>query len=136
MKAFAATWLGVACLFAAVAVSPAAALFNLDHYKCYKVKDLKNPKFSTATVSLTDQFGINDGSFEVKKPFLFCNPADKNGQGILNVDDHLTCYKVKGPKLLPADRPKVVVGNQLGTIQLEAKKAVMLCLPSAETALP
>jgi len=136
MKAFAATWVGVAFLFAGVAASPAAALFNLDHYKCYKVKDLKNPKFIAATVSLTDQFGINDGSFEVKKPFLFCNPADKNGQGIFNVDDHLTCYKVKGPKLLPSNRPKVEVGNQLGTIQLEAKKAVMLCLPSAETALP
>ena len=135
MKVFAAAWLGVLCLAGGVAVSPAAALFNLDHYKCYKVKDLKMPKFVKTTVSLTDQFGINDGFFEAKKPYLFCNPADKNGEGILNADDHLTCYKVKGPKLLPLDRPRVEIGNQLGTLQLEAKKAALLCLPSTETPL-
>ncbi|NJN62262.1 MAG: ABC transporter substrate-binding protein, partial [Coleofasciculaceae cyanobacterium RL_1_1] len=33
---------------------------------------------------------INDGDFEVKKPFLFCNPVDKNGEGIIEQADHLT----------------------------------------------
>lgn len=136
MKAFAAALVGVSFLLAGVSVSPTAAMFNLDHYKCYKVKDLKNPKFASATVSLSDQFGINDGSFDVKKPFMFCNPADKNSQGILNDDDHLTCYKVKGPNLLPGDRPKVEIANDLGMLQLEAKKAALLCLPSTKTLLP
>ncbi len=113
--------------------SPAAAQFNLDHYKCYKVKDLKNPKFVKSSVSLTDQFGINDGIFEAKKPFMFCNPVDKNGEGILNDDDHLTCYKVKGPRLAPNDRPHVQIVNQLGTLQLEAKKAHLLCVPATKT---
>ena len=67
---------------------------------------------------------------------MFCNPADKNGEGILNEDDHLTCYKVKGPKLLPLDRPKVEVGNELGSLQLQATKAMLLCLPSTKTLLP
>jgi hypothetical protein len=114
---------------------PAAAQFNLDHYKCYKVKDLKNPKFEKTSISLSDQFGIVDGVYEAKKPYVFCNPVDKNGEGILNADDHLTCYKAKGPKLYPAMRPKVQVVNQLGTLQLQAKKAFLLCVPSTKTVI-
>jgi hypothetical protein len=109
---------------------------TLDHFKCYKAKDLKNPKFVSSTVSLTDQFGVNDGAFEVKKPFLFCNPADKNGEGIANPVDHLACYKVKGPKLSKTDRPKVAVDNQLGDLQLEVTKPFLLCVPSTKTVLP
>jgi hypothetical protein len=108
----------------------------LDHFKCYKAKDLKNPKFDATTVALSDQFGVNDGMFEVKKPFLFCNPADKNGEGIANPVDHLACYKVKGPKLDKADRPKVEVVNQLGTLQLEVQKPFLLCVPSTKTVIP
>jgi hypothetical protein len=128
--------LGAAAVLLVSGSAPALAQFNLDHYKCYRVKDLKNPKFVTTTASLTDQFGINDGIFEAKKPFLFCNPVDKNNEGILNTDDHLTCYKVKGPKLAPLDRPNVQVVNQLGTLQLQAKKAALLCVPSTKTILP
>jgi hypothetical protein len=62
--------------------------------------------------------------------------VDKNNEGILNTDDHLTCYKVKGPKLAPLDRPNVQVVNQLGTLQLQAKKAALLCVPSTKTILP
>ncbi len=128
--------LAAAVAFILVGAAPSVAQFNLDHYKCYKVKDLKNPKFVKTTASLTDQFGINDGIFEAKKPFLFCNPVDKNGEGILNADDHLTCYKVKGPKMVAGDRPNVQIVNQLGTLQLQAKKAMLLCVPSTKTLLP
>lgn len=119
--------------FAFGATPVAAAPFNLDHYKCYKVKDLKNPKFVKSSVSLTDQFAINDGVFEAKKPFMFCNPVDKNGEGILNTAEHLSCYKVKGPRLTPDQRPDVQVVNQLGTLQLQAKKAFLLCVPATKT---
>ena len=100
MRMFSAFLCAAAVLIFAGA-NPASAQFNLDHYKCYKVKDLKAPKFEKTFVTLTDQFAINDGIFEAKKPFVFCNPVDKNGEGILNTDDHLTCYKAKGPKLNP-----------------------------------
>ncbi len=119
-----------------IAVSVYFAFPTPEHFKCYKAKDLKNPKFSPVNVLLNDQFGINDGTFEVKKPFLACNPADKNGEGIYNFLDHLTCYKIKGPKLEKTDRPQVRVVNQLGTIDLEAKKPFLLCVPSAKTLLP
>lgn len=125
---------GAALAFAAVVASPASA--QLDNFKCYKAKDLKNPKFVATNVDLEDQFAVNDGNFEAKKPFLFCNPVDVNGAGINNAIDHLTCYKIKGPKLLPNDRPDVEVVNQLGTTQLEAKKPFLLCVPSTKTVLP
>jgi len=109
---------------------------GIDHFKCYKAKDLKNPKFVATTVALSDQLGVNDGNFDVRKPSLFCNPADKNGEGILNPADHLTCYKVKGPKILKEDRPNVEVTNQLGSLELEVQKPFLLCVPSSKTVLP
>jgi polyhydroxybutyrate depolymerase len=115
---------------------PAAEPPALDPFKCYKVKDLHEPKFQSTTVSLSDQFAVNDGEFEVQKPFLLCNPADENGAGITNAADHLTCYKVKGPALAVADRPRAEVTNELGTLQIEATKAFLLCVPSAKTVLP
>jgi hypothetical protein len=125
---------GMALAFAAIAPSPAAA--QLDNFKCYKAKDLKNPKFLKTTRDLSDQFAVNDGVVEAKKPYMFCNPVSVSGGGINNTLDHLTCYKIKGPKLLPADRPSVEVVNQLGTTQLQAKKAYLLCLPSTKTIIP
>jgi hypothetical protein len=107
-------------------------LTPLDHFKCYKVKDLKDPKFARTTVALADQF-VDQGA-EVKKPFLLCNPVDKNGEGISNASDHLTCYKIKTPALDP--RPTVQVANQLGTLKLQAKKAFLLCVPSSKQLLP
>jgi polyhydroxybutyrate depolymerase len=111
-------------------------LSGIDHFKCYKAKDLKNPKFVKTTVQLSDQFGINDGDFDAQKPFLFCNPANKNDEGILNPADHLTCYKVKGPKLAKQSRPKVEAVDQFGSLELEVQKPFLLCVPSAKTVLP
>jgi hypothetical protein len=135
MKRIVSVLVGVFAL-ALLVSAPASAQFNLDHYKCYKAKDLKNPKFDSTTVSLTDQFGVNDGDFDVKKPFLFCTPVDKNGEGIINEVDHLTCYKIKGPKLDKLQRPNVQVVNQLGTLHLNAKKPFLLCVPSEKMVLP
>jgi hypothetical protein len=113
----------------------------IDHFKCYKAKDLKNPKFVITTVALVDQFGgtlHDDTNFELKKPFLICNPTDKNGEGLENPNDHLTCYKVKGKdgKIDKSKRPKIEARDQLGTIQLELKKAFVVCVPSAKTVIP
>jgi len=112
----------------------------VDHFKCYKAKDLKQPKFAATTVTLVDQFGLihDDDQFELKKPFLVCNPTDKNGEGIQNASDHLTCYKMKGKdgKIDKSLRPKVEAHNQLGTVQLELKKAYVVCVPSSKTIIP
>jgi hypothetical protein len=112
----------------------------VDHFKCYKAKDLKQPKFAATTVTLADQFGVihDDDQFELKKPFLVCNPADKDSEGVNNPNDHLTCYKVKGRdgKIDKSQRPQVEAVNQFGSVQLELKKAFVVCVPSAKSVLP
>lgn len=65
-----------------------------------------------------------------------CFVFDKNGEGVLNPSDHLTCYKVKGPKLAKQDRPAVEVANQFGSLPLEVRKPFLLCVPSTKTVLP
>lgn len=108
----------------------------LDSYKCYKAKDLKAPKFLGTTRTLSDEFAVNDGSFEATKPFLLCSPTSVDGSVVSNSDDQLTCYKIRGPKLAPGDRPQIEVENMFGTLQLEAKAPSLLCVPSSSTPLP
>ncbi len=108
----------------------------LDPFKCYKVKDLKDPKFERSAVTLSDQFGVNDGTFELVKPRYLCNPATVDGSAILQPAGHLTCYKLKGPKLDVADRPEIEVTDGFGTVRLQAKKPSVLCVPSTKTVLP
>jgi phospholipase C len=117
-------WLWTSIVILAV---PAA---GLDNFKCYKATDLKDPKFAATTVALADQFAVNDGDFEVKKPSLLCVPVDVNGSGTANPDELLTCYKSKGPKLDKSDRPRVEITNQFGTAQLEILKPANVCVAS------
>jgi len=104
-----------------------------DHYHCYKAKDLKKPKFvAVPGVTLDDQFGSH--IVEVKKPFLVCPPASKNGSAIDDPVKHLCCYKIKGPKLDPA--VSVETSDQFGTLQQELKKSSILCQPCLKSVLP
>jgi subtilisin family serine protease len=108
----------------------------IDSFKCYLAKDLKSPKFVQTTVSLSDQLGLNDGTFALQKPHLICNPADVNGAGIRHTAPHLVCYKIKGPKISRGDRPSVEAEDSFGTAQLRLMKPFVLCVPSGKTLLP
>jgi|GEM_PF-3426340 len=120
------------CLTGMCAGTPLSG--NLDAFKCYKSRDLKNPKFlKTNVASLDDEFQ-NETNALIKKPFLDCNPADVDGAGIFNAADHLVCYKVQSQNLSP--RPKIEVTNVFGTVQLEARKSYVVCFPSSATVLP
>jgi glucose/arabinose dehydrogenase len=107
-----------------------------DSFKCYKAKDLKNPQFMPSSVTLEDQFGVNDGMFQVTQPALLCNPSVLQIGSINNLDDHLTCYKIKGPELATENRPTVEVGSPFGIHRLSVKKPAMLCVPSSKSILP
>ncbi len=120
----------VALAFGALAASPASAA--LDHYQCRKAKDLKAPKFTASTVSITDQYGTD--SIEVKKPFLHCSPASKNGGAVINAADHLTCYKTKPTSTLAGSN--ISVTDQFGTTKLAQKKNSLLCVPGSKTIVP
>jgi len=93
-----------------------------DHYKCYGAAG--SPVFRSVT--LMDQF--QDAYVMVLHPILFCNPADKNGEGIVNQIDHLTCYATDPPGLIP---PMVTIRNQFHQQgeYLELGPSLALCVP-------
>ena len=117
-----------------LATIPAPVL--VDHFLCYDAKTPKDePKFEKRTVELSDQFETTDKL--VTKPKLVCNPVDKNGEGIVNSEVHLTCYEVKRPKGDPEFEDRnVSVTNQFGEDQvLEVTNPKLLCVPSSKVDL-
>jgi len=108
---------------------------GLDHFKCYKTKQL-GTRFDPRQVVLTDQF--NTERVRVVRPEAFCTPVDKDGSGINNPTAHLTCYKirdVRGDEFPKFTKRRVEVGDQFGTHSLLLKKTRTLCLPSSKTVL-
>jgi len=93
----------------------------VDHYKCYKSRG----EFQPRSVSLVDQFGQSTAT--VLRSDRFCNPVDKNNEGITDPDAHLNCYKIREPRGTARD---VVVSNQFGELQLTTTRSHTLCVPA------
>jgi hypothetical protein len=94
-------------------------------------------RFQPRTVTVQDQFETRVGT--LIKPLLFCNPVDKNGEGILNPSAHQTCYKFQADGS-PFVSPTVNVLDQFGALDLRTiagtcRKADMLCVPTLKTEL-
>jgi hypothetical protein len=98
---------------------------NLDHYKCY----VTSGNALDMGVALLDQFGST--SAIVLSPRLFCTPASKNGEPILDAITHLTCYDTTPPGVSPGLVP---ILNQFlpAPDLLELLEANMLCAPSTK----
>lgn len=100
---------------------------DIDHFKCYRV--LGRP-FQT-TVMVSDQFETQPTT--LIEPRLICNPVDKNGEGIPDPDNHLTCYTIKpGAAFTPRE---VTTMDQFGQQELrsvrgQCRKRAFLCVPS------
>jgi hypothetical protein len=109
---------------------------GLDPFNCYRVRNLKNPRFERTDVALTDEFAVNDGTFTAVKPTYLCNPTSLDGVAVNNSDDHLTCYKIRGPALASSARPEIAVDDVFGSLELRVLKPRMLCVPSTKTVLP
>jgi hypothetical protein len=112
----------------AVPLSSAAGAF-LNHFKCYRVK---GQGFQQQTVSLADQFETRTTT--LVKPRLLCTPVDKNGEGIPDPVNHLTCYRAMPgpPKFTPRE---VTVTDQFAQQDLRSLRGVcrqvdILCVPS------
>ncbi len=99
----------------------------IDHFTCYEASGGSLGQ----TVSLIDQFHPAAVQRVVREPFLFCNPASKNEEGIVDVVDHLACYRTE-----PAGTPvgPLQVQNQFAPptqpIPIDVQADVALCLPS------
>ena len=127
-----------ACLFALlalIAVGTASAqppvgaaaptpLASQNHYKCYDIPE--HEAFIPRDVRLKDQFGLTGA--QVVRPFLHCNPVDKNQEGIPYPDVHLLCYEI-------IDSPDLgiwplQIRNQFGSLNIRAERPRVLCVPS------
>lgn len=106
----------------------------LDDYKCYKSKDLRNPRFSQLPdQSVVDEF--SDGTADVKKPALVCVPAEvPMGSGLIDPGAYQCCYKVSASKLDPAVELSTTDG--FGSLEIEIKKPALVCRPCAVSELP
>jgi hypothetical protein len=104
-----------------------------NHYLCHKVKDLKVPsKFGQQLgVYAVDQVGNFTG--DVKKPYLLCNPAFKNGSPIVDANLHYCCYKFKSKTKVKANFD---VTDQFGTLRLGTKKPFLVCNPCSKAPAP
>ena len=100
-----------------------------NHFACYEVEDRTelDPK---PVVSLEDMFSIDVG-VKVRKAKIFCNPVDKNGEGIADSENRLTCYKAKSRQR----KRTVEIENQFGTQTLVIDDGKILCVPSAQLAI-
>jgi len=114
----------VACLAWSASAAQAAPP---DHYLCYKGKGKR-----VINVTLADHVDA-PGSYASKGLKLHCNPADKEGEGVVDPDSHLTVYKIKGPHL---KRSGLEVVNQFGTFFVDTKKADTLMVPASKSLAP
>jgi len=111
---------------------------KLDHFKCYKLERRKGKNAFPGlpvTVELEDQFDVLAGTgpvrYIVEKPFRFCNPVDKNGEDILDMEGHLTCYKIKKEEKERFQSITVESDNQFKDDQmLTLSQSNTLCIPS------
>lgn len=104
-----------------------------DPYKCWRVKDLRNPKFPRqAGVRLDDAFRAD--TVDVVKPFMVCNPADTDGAGAADPSALLCCYGTATKKRLNPKRT-IAITDPFGDFDWQAKgKPKLLCQPCSERA--
>jgi hypothetical protein len=77
---------------------------DINHFKCYRVR---GRGFVSRTATIADQFEAQ--TVKVLKPYALCNPVDKNGEGIPDPTDHLTCCTLKQPTFAPRN---VIIEDQ------------------------
>ena len=106
--------------------------FPPDAFKCYQAKD-PEPAFQRSEVNLVDDLAANDGTFELRRLFVLCNPAVHGTRPIADPRTHLACYTLKGPKLPRNLAPTVDAKDEFGTLRLTIQRPFALCLPSTLT---
>jgi len=99
---------------------------DVDHLQCYDID--WSTKLDRRTVNLEDQFAVRENVRVSRRAEKYCTPVNKNGEGITNPDNHLTCYRVKGFK----PKRKVKVENQFGEQTFKLDESELLCVPSTQ----
>lgn len=116
-------------------VPPDPALHDVDHYKCYGIARTAGtaplPRIEVETV---DRFQAR--TLRVVRARQLCLPVDKNGEGIRNPTELLTCYRIRralGRNHHVARR--VYVSDQLGSVVRRTVAENQLCVPGTSPLL-
>jgi hypothetical protein len=107
---------------------PGAITPAIDHFKCYKVT---RTRFRQDGIIVDDQFTTM--SVNIKKPMRLCLAVDKEGEGIINPDSQLLCYKIRPTPGTPKFKGltgNVFVDNQLGPDVFRVFRPTELCVPA------
>ena len=100
----------------------------VDHFQCYDI-DHATKLDPRLQVSLEDQFGAREGVRVNRRAESYCVPVDKNGEGIINADSALTCYRVV---TRISERLKIEIDNQFGEQEFKLNRPKLLCVPSRQ----
>jgi hypothetical protein len=113
---------------AGVCVGTPAATGCIDHFLCYKSKITGFAPIPD--VHLVDRY--EDIHVTVKKAKHECEPADKNGEGILDPTTHLASFLIKAIPGTPkhVKQTNISVTNQIGTLSVDTVKPDLLLVPS------
>src|SRR6185295_11980354 len=73
---------------------------------------------------------------DLRKPIGFCNPADKNGEGVVDAATHIEAYKSTRTRTSPR-QPAALAGvheveNQFGTVRISIRGDDRVLVPSAK----
>jgi hypothetical protein len=102
---------------------------NLD-FQCFKAKD-QNKAFVKTSASVTDTYAGTTVT-DFKKPFLLCDSASIAGSPNSSPSSRLSCFKVKGAKLVASQSSAVT--DDFGS-RLESYQKVFVVCDTA-TAVP
>jgi hypothetical protein len=100
----------------------------LDHFKCYRANNPGSPR----TVTLADEFLTTTA--RVQKTNRFCNPVNKNGEGMTDATGHLMCHRIRDTaRFVPRDVP---VRNQFGDQTVRVIRGEAICNPAEKNGVP
>jgi hypothetical protein len=72
-------------------------------------------------------------TMDLVKPRLFCNPVNKNGEGINYPSTHLACYGIRPFTSLNRNRNQLLLGDQFGELALDARtRPENFCVPTED----
>jgi len=98
--------------------------FNTDHFKAYLIE----PQLAGFQVYVRGQFDNTFRSVNAVRFTRFLNPVDKNGEGIIDKNNHLDWYDLIVDQVDPTR--KVTFNNQFGLQTIKIGQPVALLLPT------
>jgi len=106
----------------------AGMTFMPEHYLGYWLTPKTVPPFESVPIGLVDQF--EKDIYEVVKPLMMFNPAQKNKEIVYDDVTHLKKYKLVGPHTSVKD---IVLINQFEQLTVDTRRVVSMLVPTAKS---